>query len=1478
MSGSSVIFSGGPGAVTPMPSPSPGGSSCDDDDDSCPMATAGDPIYMKTGEFQYSFETLTLPGPIRAQLVHTYGNQRDYNAYYGPNWTINYDIKISVSGDQNTITLYDSKAFSYEFERIASNLFAITGNANIYIVETSADTYELVNDNGIRYRFYNTSIYWPALRGTLFCIEDEHENKVSFRRDTKGRITKVTDCFGRDTTFSYDTSSPYYLMSITDFENRTWSFSYDAQTDDLLGITYPATDEYQNGLTYDIVYDNNHNLTKISDPNDDEIVEIYYNLVGEVYKADKQDLAGGQYEITYDPATNSSTVKDREGHETDIYYTDEGLVSKRIVYTDDPTETPNSFTTEYIYNAAQKNTRVIYPEGNCVDYTYNADGYITGIYRKTSPSYPNDPNDTNVIATIYTYVDSSNPLLASRVETERDPEGNITEYEYGPNGLVTKKTLPDVNTPSGSFSTVHEYTYYANGDPNTIIAPYEVITKYVYYDTSSGDPNNGMLWKKIVDYGQGQDYLNLTTEYAYDALQRIREVTDPNGAVTTFKHNDLNQLTEVVNALGYTAKLRYDYNGNRKKIERETSDPANPWQTTEITYDTWGKPTKVKDALGNETTFGYDNNEKHTSVTNALDEQTTYTYDERGLLTKVTDPNDGETTYTYDDNGNSLSVTDPSGIITDYEYDGFGFVAKITDAEGNYRVMTYDKNGRVIKKIAYDGMGTATTADDVALMQSRLAYNAAGDLIQYAVMADAESATAVDPNTDMVTEYAYAWAKGPKIEEAKYYGGTATCDATTATTYYDYDTAGRLIEIEDPDGNTTDYYYDKKGRVIRIQKVDYSTVSGSNDSITMTVDVEYDALGKMLKGIAKPNNPDAASDSSWQTKQFEYDKLSNRTKEIRPNSVEVIYEYDLLGRKTEMAVDPTDKNQVTEYGYDILGRPSWIAGYTDDTDNDTKQRTDYTYDNLGRVTKITYPDDATIEYAYNPAGKVIKRTDQRIIETYYEYDDVYNMTEKEVAVDSATTTESFTYDGLKRMLTATKYEGAFLISDSEFAYNDIGRVTDANDTYLTLTKREIDYTYDNAGYRIRTVYPDGLTTIDRTNTHSGMIDTLSQSSTTFAEYDYMGPRTARKRLGSCVYYAPEYDNMSRMVRSYTYETNGTTSPITDFDFDYVADENNIGKTTFDHRASSPYNEYAYDNLDRLTEAVYLVDTLTEDEVFTMDDLGNRTNVNLRSGSNEVYDVNDLTNRYASIADANCLYDAAGNLTVDKDGYQYTYDYENRIVKIEDSYDNEIAAFAYDALSRRIKKTDSIASTATYYYYNDLWQVLAEYDGSSFGNSYVYGNNIDEVLRMNDGTNNYYYAHDHLFSPVALMEDDGDVIERYEYDAYGRMTRFAPDFTAWSGIEAGNPYYFTGRRLDVLDDGDYKVMYYRNRYYDTETGRFLQHDPLGVRPDGGRNNPFDSKKQYLDRGNLYEYVGGNPTVRLDPLGLGYLSCLINTTAP
>jgi len=106
--------------------------------------------------------------------------------------------------------------------------------------------------------------------------------------------------------------------------------------------------------------------------------------------------------------------------------------------------------------------------------------------------------------------------------------------------------------------------------------------------------------------------------------------------------------------------------------------------------------------------------------------------------------------------------------------------------------------------------------------------------------------------------------------------------------------------------------------------------------------------------------------------------------------------------------------------------------------------------------------------------------------------------------------------------------------------------------------------------------------------------------------------------------------------------------------------------------------------------------------------------------------------------------------------------------------------------------------------------------------------------------------------VALLDTGtGAVLERYEYDAYGTVHVFDGSWNSRAASAYGNPYTFTGRRLDTLDAANLRQMHYRHRYYDPTLGRFVQRDPGG----------------YNDSANLYEYLMSTPVMGLDPLGLG-----------
>jgi RHS repeat-associated protein len=203
------------------------------------------------------------------------------------------------------------------------------------------------------------------------------------------------------------------------------------------------------------------------------------------------------------------------------------------------------------------------------------------------------------------------------------------------------------------------------------------------------------------------------------------------------------------------------------------------------------------------------------------------------------------------------------------------------------------------------------------------------------------------------------------------------------------------------------------------------------------------------------------------------------------------------------------------------------------------------------------------------------------------------------------------------------------------------------------------------------------------------------------------------------------------------------------------------------------------------------------------------------------------------------YDNNGNTTSKTDSTgttNYTWDFENRLSSVTLPGTGGTVSFKYDPFGRRIYKSSS-SGTSVYAYDGDN---LVEETNATGGvvARYSQGLNIDEPLAMLRSATTSYYQADGLGSVTSLTNAAGTAAQNYTYDSFGNIIA-----TTGSLV---NSFRYTGREWDT----ETSLYYYRARYYDPQTGRFIGEDPLrfGASPD------------------FYSYLDNDPTSWLDPSGL------------
>ena len=766
----------------------------------------------------------------------------------------------------------------------------------------------------------------------------------------------------------------------------------------------------------------------------------------------------------------------------------------------------------------------------------------------------------------------------------------------------------------------------------------------------------------------------------------------------------------------------------------------------------------------------------------------------------------------------------------------------------------------LVSKIEYDGYDRAEKTTDTAGKVTRTFYNTVGRR-KYVI-----------ENYDGSSTY-WGTANGGPDDALNGRSGITGKDVNRITEYT-FNTAGQLTHLKamDPayngngtttDDQTTQYTYNTSGSttycVVPRKDLLITTTYPEDDTVTYT----YHANGTLK----------TRTDQNGTVHEYVYDDLRRLT----------------LDKVTTFSptVDVDDTVKAIKRVYDDNGRLASVASYSGTTPSDGTNDVNgiaFTYANgFGLLTKseqdhedVASSGSAAVQYAYDmtESNDVITHAGRLTKVTYPKSGE---LTEREVFYNLPA---SGLGAGIDRLDAIADDDDSPTVTYAQFTYMGTGAIVKEAHPQVT-NGLTLDYDTDTASHEYEYKGLDGFGRIVEQKWQS------TEQTPTIKDHFSYGYDTASNRLWRK---NEEALNQSKQLDE-VYHDN---------DYDKACD----GLHRLRHFRRGLITEVGNENI------IDDGDDLDRRERWTLDGVGNWTELAYDTNGNGFTDfaearTHNTDNEITDVNDGSFIdptYDANGNMISGaKPGVPYTerhyrYDAWNRLAVVyidgdsDDTWDNGspdtlVEKYEYDGLHRRIVKIVPNAGTSTNrdrtdYYYNASWQVLEEKRADNVSTAvaanetslaryqYIWSPRyIDSpVLRDADtdtdghctesgGSERLYYTTDANNNVTALVETDGDVIERYVYNPYGQPTIY--NSATWASTVAfsaskQNEITYCGYRYS---DGSH-LYQSRHRWYDYAHGRWTSRDPKDADLPGGG---------YHDGMNLYEYVRSEPIGHVDWIG-------------
>ena len=389
-----------------------------------------------------------------------------------------------------------------------------------------------------------------------------------------------------------------------------------------------------------------------------------------------------------------------------------------------------------------------------------------------------------------------------------------------------------------------------------------------------------------------------------------------------------------------------------------------------------------------------------------------------------------------------------------------------------------------------------------------------------------------------------------------------------------------------------------------------------------------------------------------------------------------------------------------------------------------------------------------------------------------------------------------------------------------------------------------------------------------------------------SHYDYEGNRfMLSDSQGGSVWYAWNNQRLQSMVM---YTENNKSAQV-GFGYDSVGRLASLTRTTNGDFATPVTTSFTLDLLDRVTSITHSKgmgeDASTLSQFTYGYDVGGRvTNYTGPEGSlSFALDANGQLLSVTGSRTDNYAFDATGNRSSSTTGtanlllndgkYSYTYDLEGNQktkTRISDGqlteffwdYRNQLTKalvkdangvllkelrFTYDVEGRRVGSWVD-ADGAGPEDPDQVWTVFdgvnpyMDFDGEGLLKTrYLYGPGIDELFaRIGTGEDHEWYLVDRFGAGSQIVDGAGTILDDIVYDSFGGIL-------SETNPAQGDRFKFTGREFSP----ELGIYYYRARWYDPGSGRFISQDPIG----------FSAGDV-----NLYRYVGNAPGDATDPEGL------------